>query len=97
MWVLAEQHIDVEEADLDADLDALAAAGWIVRDGSVIWVTSWFDTQRNLRNPKYLKAAVDAVKAIPKQAVREQAAQALRNAAVHGDDAGILAGLPKPR
>lgn len=75
--VLAEQHPDCTPDEIEKDLLVLIEKNYIVRDGSLLWVRSWFKYDRNLANPKYLRPILDAVQHIAKARLRTQVAQSL--------------------
>lgn len=75
--VLAEQHPNCTPEEIEKDLLVLIEKNYIVRDGSLLWVRSWFKYDRNLGNPKYLQPILDAVQNIAKARLRGQVAQSL--------------------
>lgn len=75
--VLAEQHPDTTPEEIEADLAVLISKNYIVQDGSVLWVRSWFKYARNIANPKYLAPILDAIRAISKARLRNTVARSL--------------------
>lgn len=75
--VLAEQHPDCTPEEIEADLAVLVEKNYIVRDGSMMWVRSWFKYDRNICNPRYLTPLLDAARSISKASLRKRVATSL--------------------
>lgn len=75
--VLAEQHPDTSTEEIEADLATLIEQNYVVKDGSLLWVRSWFKYDRNLLNPRYLTPILDSIRSISKAGLRHKVAEAL--------------------
>lgn len=74
---LAEQHPDTSPAEIEADLDALVAKGYIRREGQWIHIVGWFSNQLSMNNVNHLIPTLRAIDMIGRHALRRSVTEDL--------------------